>query len=99
MTEAFLWGAVGGVALVLGAVVAVRFRVDRQVLGAIMAFGAGVLISAVAFDLVEEAFNTSAGNGGVAGGLFAGAIAFFLGDALIDGMGGADRKRSTGDHS
>ena len=61
-----------------------------------MAFGAGVLISAVAYELVGEAFDTSAGSGGVALGLFAGALTFFVGDTLIDRMGGGDRKRSGG---
>jgi ZIP family zinc transporter len=53
--EAGLWGLVGGVALVLGAAVAWWVRVSRRVVAAIMAFGAGVLISALAFDLVDEA--------------------------------------------
>jgi len=42
-----------------------------------MAFGAGVLISAVAFDLVEEASEKSAGSGWAAVGLFAGYLVFF----------------------
>ena len=64
-----------------------------------MAFGAGVLISAVAFDLVEEAFVTSDRGGTVGFGLLAGAFVFFLGDAAIDRMGGANRKRSSGDQA
>lgn len=61
-----------------------------------MGFGAGVLISALAFDLVEEAVETSAGEGGVAVGLLTGAVVFFAGDALIDRMGGEGRKASDG---
>jgi ZIP family zinc transporter len=97
--EAFFWGAVGGAALVVGALLATQLHIDRRVLGLIMAFGAGVLISAVAFDLVEEAFDTSAGAGGVAAGFFAGAIVFFAGDALIDRMGGNQRKSSGGEQA
>ena len=41
--------------LVIGALVALRFRISLPVIGLIMGFGAGVLISAVAFDLVDEA--------------------------------------------
>jgi len=96
---AFFWGAVGGAALVIGALAAIWFEPGRRVLGAVMAFGAGVLISAVAFDLVEEAFETSAGAGRVASGLFAGALTFFVGDALIDRMGGANRKSSGGEQA
>ena len=97
MAEAFWWGAVAGSALLIGAVVAAAFRIERRVLGIVMAFGAGVLISAVAFDLVEEAFETSAGAGGVAAGFFAGALVFFGGDSLIDRMGGERRKSSGGE--
>jgi zinc transporter, ZIP family len=99
MATAFFWGAVGGAALVIGALVAMSFDLNVRVVGTVMAFGAGVLISAVAFDLVEEAFDTSAGAGGVAGGLAAGAVTFFLGDALIDRMGGEDRKSSGGEQA
>lgn len=80
MSGAFLWGLVAGSSLVVGGVVALRFRIPQRALGLIMAFGAGVLISAVAYELVGEAFDTSAGSGGVALGLFAGAGAFFAGD-------------------
>ena len=53
--EAGLWGLLGGGALVLGALVAWFTPVPRDVVAAVMAFGAGVLISAVAFDLMQEA--------------------------------------------
>ena len=99
MGEAFFWGAVGGAALVVGALLATQLHIDRRLLGLVMAFGAGVLVSAVAFDLVEEAFDTSAGAGGVAAGFFAGAIVFFAGDALIDRMGGNQRKSSGGEQA
>ena len=58
MLEAALWGLVGGLALVLGAVIALMRRrpVASGSVAYVMAFGAGVLISAVAFDLTEEAF-------------------------------------------
>ena len=92
MAEAFFWGAVGGSALFIGAFVAARLPIDRRVLGIIMAFGAGVLISAVAYDLVEEAVDTATGAGGVAAG-------FFAGDALIDRMGGDQRKSSGGEQA
>jgi ZIP family zinc transporter len=96
MATAFFWGAVGGAALVVGALVAMWCDLSLRVVGTVMAFGAGVLISAVAFDLVEEAFTTSAGEGGVAIGFFSGAVTFFVGDALIDRMGGDKRKSSGG---
>jgi ZIP family zinc transporter len=96
MSGAFLWGLVGGSSLVLGGVVALRFDISQRLIGLIMAFGGGVLISAVAYELVGEAFNTSAGSGGIGLGLFAGAGVFFGGDYLIDRLGGGERKHSGG---
>jgi ZIP family zinc transporter len=63
-----------------------------------MAFGAGVLISALAFELTAEAFDRG-GVGVVAGGLSAGAVAFFVGDGIVDRRGGDHRKRSGGQQS
>ena len=61
-----------------------------------MGFSAGVLISAVALDLVEEAAGKASGGWPVVLGIFAGCAVFFLGDSLIDRFGGADRKDATG---
>jgi ZIP family zinc transporter len=96
MAESFLWGALASSSLVLGGLIALRIRIGARALGLVMAFGAGVLISAVAFELVEEAFDTSSGEGAVALGLLTGSLVFFAGDAAIDRMGGNERKRSHG---
>jgi len=99
MGEAFFWGIVASSSLILGGVVAHRVQVSRRILGLVMGFGAGVLISAVAYELVQEAVETSAGSGGVALGLLAGCGTFFLGDTLIDRMGGGERKSSGGEQA
>jgi len=99
MSGAFLWGLLAGSSLVLGGVIALGVRISQEALGLIMAFGAGVLISAVAYELVAEAFDTSGGRGSVTLGLFAGAGAFFGGDLLIDRLGGAERKSSGGEQA
>ena len=96
MGAAFGWGLLSASSLVIGALVALRFRIPLRVIGLIMGFGAGVLISAVAFDLVEEAAGKSTGHGALIAGLFAGCLAFFGGDRLIDHLGGGDRKDPTG---
>ena len=96
MGEAFLWGAIASSSLLLGAVLALRFPIGPRPLGLVMAFGAGVLISAVAFELVQDAFDTSAGEGGVAIGLAAGSLVFFSGDTLLARYGARERKRSHG---
>jgi len=92
VASAFGWGTFAASSLVIGAVVALRFRISLRAIGLIMGFGAGVLISAVAFDLVEEAVDTQTANWAVVVGIFAGCAVFFGGDWLIDHLGGADRK-------
>jgi ZIP family zinc transporter len=96
MGEALLWGVVASSSLVIGAVLALRFSIPARVLGLVMAFGAGVLISSVSFELVEEAFDTASDTTGVAVGLFAGAGVFFAGDVLLDRMGAGQRKSYAG---
>jgi len=95
MLEATFWGLVGGVALVLGAVIGLAVVVPRKVIGLVMAFGAGVLISALAFELVAEAFRAG-GRDATAVGLALGSLTFLLGDRALDRAGGANRKRSSG---
>jgi ZIP family zinc transporter len=96
VAAAFAWGFLAASSLILGGVVALVRPLNLRLLGLVMAFGAGVLISAVAYDLVGEARATSIGDDGIALGLAAGALTFYLGDTLIDRMGGADRKRADG---
>src|SRR5829696_9994986 len=60
-----------------------------------MAIGAGVLISSVAFELMDEAYK-SGGFDAAAIGLLAGAVAFFVADRLMNNGGGGNRKRSGG---
>jgi ZIP family zinc transporter len=99
MGEAFAWGLVAGLSLVVGGSIARRLPISRRLLGLIMAFGAGVLISAVAYELVHEAFETSAGDGGIAIGLLAGSTVFFLGELLIDRLSGSDETGGTEGHA
>ena len=61
-----------------------------------MAFGAGVLISAVAYELFLEAAQIVENRRWAGAGLFAGALTFFFGDLLIDLMGGEGRKSMGG---
>jgi ZIP family zinc transporter len=96
MLASFAWGFAAAATLILGGAVALRSTVGERTLGMIMAFGSGVLISAVSFELVEEAFNRAHGHGSVALGLCLGSLVFFAGDSLIDRLGGADRKHSSG---
>lgn len=82
MLIAFAWGLVSTSSLVVGALIALRWRISHRRLGLIMAFGAGVLIGAVAYELVQEAFEL-AGGAGIASGLIAGGLTFTFGNALL----------------
>jgi ZIP family zinc transporter len=96
MGAAFWWGTLAASSLVIGAALALWLRIGLRVIGLVMGFGAGVLISAVAFDLIEEASQTSSSGVAVAAGIFSGCAVFFGGDVLIDRLGGGDRKDAAG---
>lgn len=92
MFEALFWGLLAASTLALGAVIAIARPPSTRILGFVMGFGAGVLLSAVAYELVDEAIDTEDGLRWTTLGLFAGAIVFTIGDALIDRFGYPDRK-------
>ena len=54
--QAGMWGLLGGSALLVGAAVAYLVALPPRLVAGIMAMGAGVLISAVAFELMDEAY-------------------------------------------
>ena len=91
--EAGLWGLLAGGALVLGALVAWFLRVSTVVVSLIMAFGAGVLISALAFDLVDEA-ETTGGLLPTLLGFLAGAAVYVAANIALARRGARHRKRS-----
>lgn len=100
--QAGLWGLLSGSALLLGALAGWLAPLSRRTVAAIMGFGAGVLISALSFDLMDEAWQRThaAGSGfwPVAAG-FLGGAAIFTGCNFALGLWGArHRKRSTVDH-
>jgi ZIP family zinc transporter len=93
--EAGLWGLLGGGALVIGAAIAWLVRVPPAVVAGVMAFGSGVLISAVAFDLMAEAAETG-GLVPTALGFLGGAVVYLGANALLARRGARHRKRSGG---
>jgi ZIP family zinc transporter len=92
MLEAGLWGLAAASALVVGAVAEIGLHISRRITALIMAFGAGALVSALAFDLTEEAF-ARGGTGIFAAGLAAGALAFFVGNRVVVRLGAPARAR------
>jgi len=94
--EAAAWGFLASSSLIIGGVLALMLHPSRRVVGLVMAFGSGVLISAVAYELVGEASATADLGRAVAGGLFAGCAVFFVGSSMIDRLGGGSRKDPDG---
>jgi ZIP family zinc transporter len=82
IVSAGVWGFVSGGALLLGACVGFFVRLPKTNIAGIMAFGAGVLLSAIAFELMDEAF----GNAGMlpaAIGFVSGAVIYTAANRLL----------------
>jgi ZIP family zinc transporter len=91
--QAGWWGLVAGGALLLGAVAGYRLRVPQRLIAAIMAFGSGVLISALSFELMEHAFHTG-GFASTAAGFLGGATVYTAANWWLSHRGARHRKRS-----
>ncbi|WP_435090247.1 ZIP family metal transporter [Micromonospora aurantiaca (nom. illeg.)] len=91
--EAGFWGLLAGSALLIGAAVGFFARVPRRVTASVMAFGAGVLLSAVSFELIDEA-HEQGGVLPVAIGAAAGALLYTAANVLLARHGARHRKRS-----
>ncbi|MGW0160185.1 ZIP family metal transporter [Mycobacterium sp. NPDC003323] len=95
MLTATLFGLGASSALVIGAFIGVRWDMPKKVTGVLLAFASGALISALAFELFEEAFHLGGAlHSGL--GLLAGAAAFVIADSLLDryvsGRAGPDQR-------
>jgi ZIP family zinc transporter len=88
-----VWGAIGGSALLLGAAAGYLARIPRRLIAAIMAFGAGVLISALSFDLMDEAFRRG-GFDSTSYGFIGGAGVYTIANWILSRRGAKHRKRS-----
>jgi zinc transporter, ZIP family len=91
--QAGLWGLLAGSALLIGAAVGYLVPVPQRIIAAVMAFGGGVLISALSFDLMDEAYKRG-GFIAAAIGFVSGALAFSIADWLLSKHGAKHRKRS-----
>ena len=88
-----MWGLLGASSLMLGAAVAFLIRLPERITTGIMAFGCGVLISAVAYDLLQDGFQEG-GIWPIVAGAIGGSVAYTVADWLVSRNGGQDRKRS-----
>lgn len=89
--QAFMWGGLTSAALFIGEALAGPMGKAYRAVGLIMAFGAGTLLSAVAYELIPDSSLDQGGGLGIGFGL--GAMAYFVGDRLVDGGGGDERQQ------
>jgi ZIP family zinc transporter len=90
MTEALGWGALAASSLVLGALIGSARPWPKRAVGLVLGFGAGALISAVSFELAQDGVEIGGGTA-VAVGLAVGALAYYVGDGLVEGRGRGTR--------
>jgi zinc transporter, ZIP family len=76
------WGAAVAVSLIAGAVAAAFLRVPERVSATLAAFGGGILLAAVALELVPEA-DEGAGAAVTAAGLLTGAVVYVGADEWL----------------
>lgn len=89
------WGALAASSLIIGAVLAMAKTWRGGLIGAVLAFGAGALISSVAFELAQEGLRLG-GPVAVAVGIAVGALAFFAADRAVNRIGGRGGGGSAG---
>lgn len=87
------WGFFAGFALLLGAAAGYFIRIPQRVIAGVMAFGSGVLISALSFDLMDEAYKRG-GFDSTAIGFLAGAGIYTGANWILARYGAKHRKRS-----
>ena len=88
-----VWGGVAGSALLIGAAAGYYMRIAQRIVAAVMAFGSGVLISALSFELMEEAYKRG-GFDATAIGFITGAAVYTAANVFLARRGAKHRKRS-----
>ena len=91
--QAGLWGLLAGGALLLGAAIGYFVNVPKRLIAGVMAFGSGVLFSALSFELMDEAYRLG-GFDATAIGFLGGATVYTAANYYISHRGGKHRKRS-----
>ena len=91
MTTVITYGLISVVPLIFGAWLGTVLKIKEKYVGVISAFGAGALIAALTFGLMEEAFSLGGLDHSVLGFL-AGGIVFAIGDLIILKIGGRGHK-------
>jgi ZIP family zinc transporter len=89
------WGLAIAASLVVGAIVAAAVKLPERAAATITAFGGGILLAAIALELVPEA-DKLAGNAPTALGLLAGTLVYVGADTWLTRDGDMERMRRSG---
>src|SRR3954468_6259284 len=89
------WGLAIAGSLLAGALAAVLLRLPERVAATLTAFGGGILLAAIAFELVPDA-DAGAGTMLTAGGLIAGTLVYVGADAWLNREPGMRAMRRSG---
>ncbi|MEI7615646.1 MAG: ZIP family metal transporter [Actinomycetota bacterium] len=92
MKTAIIYSVLAGFSLIIGVIIGTVFKIGQRTIAAIMAFSSGVLICALTFGLMEEAFKHG-GFDAIAIGFLLGGVVFIGGDFLVHRYGGRNHKR------
>ena len=82
--ESLLWGFIASIPLVMGCIAALFVSLPKGIIAAIMAFGSGVLVAALTFSLVEEAFSLSQSIPPVVIGFILGGVSYSVANHILD---------------
>lgn len=92
MSTVSIFGILSVLPLIIGAILGAFLNIKEKYLGAISAFGAGALIAALTFGLMEESFKLGGLDNAIVGFVI-GSLAFVLGDWVIIRIGGRGHRR------
>jgi len=90
---AALWGWLAGSSLLIGAFLGYHFNLGEKIPSLVMAFGSGVLVSALSFELMDEAFMVG-GIYSTGTGFLVGSIVYTFATRAVNRKGAIHRKRS-----
>lgn len=98
--DSLIFGFIASVPLLLGTFLALFVSLPKKIIATIMAFGSGVLIAAISFSLIEEAFSLSQSVIPVILGFIFGGLSYTIANYILNKKSKGQtrrRKRSHGD--
>ena len=92
MTNVIFYGFLSILPLIVGALLGYKFHIKEKIIGGIASFGAGAMIAALTFGLMEESFKLGGFDNSIIGFVIGGVL-FVIGDLAIIKIGGRGHKK------